>query len=58
MMKIINKVTNETIVTGLPSTNLDNAIELAGGQIINSEDENVILNDKYYFYDDLELVIE
>lgn len=58
MYKIINKITNETISTGLPSTSLDEAIRLSGGDIINSIDENVIIGGKYYYYDDLELVID
>lgn len=58
MFKIINTATEEILATGLPSTNLDNAIELAGGEFINSEDENVIINGKMYYYDDLELVFE
>ena len=59
-MKIINKVTNEvaaTINTNRSMT-LDEAIELVGEIIPESENENVIIDGKEYYYDDLEMVYE
>lgn len=60
MFKIINKETHETLATGLPSTNLDEAIRLSGGTIDQhiEYDANVKLNGKAYFYDHLTLVPE
>lgn len=66
MKKIINKQTNEVVVEfgANHSMTLDEAIEICGGEIINnanddrySEDgDNVLLNGKRYWYDDLDLV--
>lgn len=59
-MKIINIATQETISEILTnhSMSLDEAINLVG-TITNPEnpwDENVEINGKMYFYDDLDLV--
>ena len=59
-MKIINKVTNE--VAAIISTNrcmsLREAIELVGEIIPEAENENVVIDGKEYYYDDLEMVYE
>ncbi|HBL81915.1 MAG TPA: hypothetical protein DD391_04850 [Clostridiales bacterium] len=59
-MKIINKVTNEVaaIINTNRSMTLDEAIELVGEIVPESENENVIIDGKEYFYDDLEIVYE
>lgn len=59
-MKIINKVTNEVaaIINTNHSMTLDEAIELVGEIVPESENENVIIDGKEYFYDDLEIVYE
>ena len=59
-MKIINTVTNETIAEIITnhSMTLDEAIESVG-RIFNAEnpwDENVEIDGKLYFYDDLDMV--
>ena len=61
-MKIINTVTNETIAEIITnhSMTLDEAIESVG-RIFNTEnpwDENVEIDGKLYFYDDLAMVWE
>lgn len=61
-MKIINTVTNETIAEIITnhSMTLDEAIESVG-HIFNAEnpwDENVEIDGKLYFYDDLDMVWE
>jgi len=59
-MKIINKVTNEVaaIINTNRSMTLDEAIGLVGEIAPESENENVIIEGKEYFYDDLEIVYE
>ena len=59
-MKIINKVTTEVaaIINTNRSMTLDEAIELVGEIVPESENENVIIDGKEYFYDDLEIVYE
>lgn len=56
-MKIINKVTNE--VAAIISTNrcmsLREAIELVGEIIPDAENENVVIDGKKYYYEDLEI---
>lgn len=65
MKKLIDTATNTTIreIVSNHSMTLDEAIECAGGEIINdasderwSPEENVIIDGVYYCYDDLELV--
>lgn len=65
MKKLINTATNATIceIVSSHSMSLDEAIECAGGEIINdasderwSPEENVIIDGVYYCYDDLDLV--
>ena len=61
-MKIINTVTNETIAEIITnhSMTLDEAIESVG-LIFDAEnpwDENVEIDGKLYFYDDLDMVWE
>ena len=61
-MKIINTVTNETIAEIITnhSMTLDESIESVG-RIFNAEnpwDENVEIDGKMYFYDDLDMVWE
>lgn len=54
-MKIINKSTNETvaeIVTNRSMT-LDEALNIVGEIFPANEDENVLIDGKWYYYDDL-----
>jgi hypothetical protein len=63
-MKIINTVTNETVAEILTnrSMNLDEAINLVGEIINDADDErfsedgdNVIINGKRYWWEDLDM---
>nr|DAP85376.1 MAG TPA: hypothetical protein [Caudoviricetes sp.] len=63
--KLIDTATGATIceIVSNHSMSLDEAIECAGGEIINdasderwSPEENVIIDGVYYCYDDLDLV--
>ena len=65
MKKLIDTATNTTIceIVSNHSMTLDEAIECAGGEIINdatderwSPEENVIIDGVYYSYDDLDLI--
>ena len=65
-MKIINTITNETIAEILTNhgMTIDEAIEAAGGEIINDMDDerwsddgdNVIIKGGRYWYDDLDII--
>ena len=59
-MKIINTVTNEVVatITTNRSMTLDEAIELVGEVIPEAENENVVIDGKEYYYEDLEMVYE
>lgn len=59
-MKIINTITNETVadITTNHSMSLDEAISLVGEIHAENEDENVLINGTWYFYDDLALVAD
>ena len=59
-MKIINTVTNEEVATinTHRSMTLDEAIELVGEVIPEAENENVVIDGKEYYYEDLEMVYE
>ena len=59
-MKIINTVTNEVVatITTNRSMTLDEAIELVGEIIPEAENENVVIDGKEYYYEDLEMVYE
>lgn len=59
-MKIINTVTNEVVaaINTNRSMTLDEAIELVGEIIPEAENENVVIDGKEYYYDDLEMVYE
>lgn len=57
-MLLYSVYNKEVIASPLCNTRLtkDEAIELIGGEIINSEnmdDENVIIDEKKYFYEDI-----
>lgn len=56
-MKIINTVTNEVVATinTNRSMTLDEAIELVGEIIPDAENENVVIDGKKYYYEDLEI---
>lgn len=56
-MKIISKSTNETvaeIVTNRSMT-LDEAINIVGEIFPSNEDENVLIDGEWYYYDDLDM---
>ena len=66
-MKIINTTTNEIVATIIGGRNLtlDEAINLVGEIINDTNDErwsddgdNVIINDKRYWYEDLEEIVD
>lgn len=59
-MKIINKITNETVaeITTNQSLTLDEAINIAGELYPLNEDENVEINGNWYYYDDLDMIYE
>lgn len=59
-MKIINTVTNEVVaaINTNRSMTLDEANELVGEIIPEAENENVVIDGKEYYYDDLEMVYE
>lgn len=66
MKKLINTATNTTIceIVSNHSMTLDEAIECAGGEIINdvsderysNDGDNVIVDGQRYYYEDLEIV--
>lgn len=56
MYKLIDKNDGTVICTGLPSTNLDEAIRLAGGTI--DTDGEACINGIVSMYDELDLVPE
>lgn len=56
-MKIISKSTNKTvaeIVTNRSMT-LDDAINIVGEIFPANEDENVLIDGEWYYYDDLDM---
>lgn len=57
-MKIINIATNEIIaeITTNHSMTLDEAINLVGEIYQQNEEENVLINGNWYYYDDLDIV--
>ena len=59
-MKIINTVTNEEVATinTNRSMTLDETIELVVEVIPEAENENVVIDGKEYYYEDLEMVYE
>ncbi len=59
-MKIFNTATNETVaeITTNHSMSLEEAISIVGIICPEMEEENVIINGKWYYYDDLELTSE
>lgn len=59
-MKIINKITNETVaeITTNQSLTLDEAINIAGELYPLNEDESVEINGNWYYYDDLDMIYE
>ena len=58
MKKLIDTATNTTIceIVSNRSMTLDEAIECAGGEIINATEDNVIIDGATYCYDDLDLI--
>lgn len=58
MKKLIDTATNTTIceIVSNHSMTLDEAIECAGGEILNATEDNVIIDGVTYCYDDLDLV--
>lgn len=57
-MKLINTATNEVIaeITTNHSMSLDDAIRIFGEIFPANENENVLIDGEWYYYDDLELV--
>lgn len=58
MKKLIDTATNTTIceIVSNHSMTLEEAIECAGGEILNATEDNVIIDGVPYCYDDLDLV--
>ena len=58
MKKLIDTATNTTIceIVSNHSMTLDEAIECAGGEILNATEDNVVIDGVTYCYDDLDLV--
>ena len=58
MKKLIDTATNTTIceIVSNHSMTLEEAIECAGGEILNATEDNVIIDGATYCYDDLDLV--
>ena len=58
MKKLIDTATNTTIceIVSNHSMTLEEAIESAGGEILNATEDNVIIDGVAYCYDDLDLV--
>lgn len=56
MFKLIDKNDGTVIASGLPSTNLDEAIRLAGGTI--DTDGEVCINGIVSMYDELDIIPE
>lgn len=56
---IINTYTGETIKQfgASHSMSLDEAIKLVGEIYGENQDENVLIDDEWYYYDDLDLVV-
>ena len=56
-MKIINKLTNETVaeIVTNHSMCLDDAINIVGEIFSANEDENVLIDGEWYYYDDLDM---
>lgn len=56
-MKIINTVTNEVVaeITTNHSMCLDEAISFVGEIFPENEEENVLIDGKWYYYDDLDM---
>lgn len=54
-MRIVNKETNETVanITTNQSMSLDEVIALVGEIFPANENENVLINGKWYYYEDL-----
>lgn len=57
-MKIINTATNEIVAEIMTnhSMTLDEAINLVGEIYQQNEDENVLIDGNWYYYDDLDMV--
>jgi hypothetical protein len=57
-MKIINTATNKTVAEIMTnhSMSLDEAINLVGEISPANEDENVLIDGNWYYYDDLDMV--
>lgn len=57
-MKIINKSTRETIfkILGGEKMTLDEALNFAGEIFPENAEENVLIRDVWYFYDDLDYI--
>lgn len=58
MKRLIDTATNTTIceIVSNHSMTLEEAIECAGGEILNATEDNVIIDGVTYCYDDLDLV--
>ena len=58
MKKLIDTATNTTIceIVSNRSMTLEEAIECAGGEILNATEDNVIFDGATYCYDDLDLI--
>lgn len=58
MKKLIDTATNTTIceIVSNHSMTLEEAIECAGGEILNATEDNVIIDGVTYCYDDLDLI--
>lgn len=56
-MRIVNTVTGETVATIITnhSMSLDEAIQLVGEIYPSTEEENVEIDGKMYYYDDLDM---
>lgn len=57
-MKIINTATNETVAEIMTNHSmcLDEAINLIGEIFAENENENVLIDGSWYYYDDLDMV--
>lgn len=57
-MKIINTATQETVAEIITNHSmcLDEAINLVGEIFEENEDENVLIDGVWYYYDDLDMV--
>lgn len=57
-MKLINTVTNEVIaeITANRSMDIDSAIRIFGEIFPANENENVLIDGEWYYYEDLDLI--